>query len=216
MAAEWNGERQAKRVELAGAPKRLPEIFAGLAAAGAPVSALFGGAARDADLGALWGEERRIKDYDLRCWLDPALMKDSAWEARFGAALLAAFPGAELDMEPSLGTGRMRHIVRWDGIELDISARPRPRPDASPQDCAIDRALDSDASLSAVAIASDLSAWCEALYLDDRQNKTLSFYPGVEPNRLASYSQRMIGKFPSATPRFLEAPGVARPRAPKA
>lgn len=201
--AAWSGVKTAERLELAAAPAHLEEVFSRLAAAGAPVCALFGGAARDADLGALWGEPRAIKDYDLRCWLAPELLSQPDWENRFGQALLSAFPGSRLEMEPSAGTGRLRHVLRWEGLELDISARPAPSAHATPAQCAIDRALDSDASLSAVAIASDMSAWCESRYLGDRQTRTLSFYPGVEPDRLAAYSQRMTAKFPNASVCFL-------------
>jgi hypothetical protein len=202
---QWNG-KAARPVDLAARPEHLEEIFQRLAQAGAPVAALFGGAARDADLGALWDSPRVIKDYDLRCWLDPSFMAEPDWERSFGAALLSAFEGSTLRMAPSAGTGRLRHALDWRGVELDVSARALPKPESTPRDCAVDRALDSDANVSAVAIASDMSAWCEALYEDARHSRELVFYPNDDAGRRGAYAKRMLEKFPESAATFLPTP----------
>ena len=202
MSTYIEGAKSALPIELAQTPPRLGEIFERLARAGAPEAALFGGAARDADLGELWSSPRPIRDYDLRCWLDPQAMRGD-WDERFGQALLKAFEGSTLSMEASAGTGRLRHVLRWEGVELDISARAKPFPQAGSRDCAIDRALDSDANLSAVAIASDMTAWCERLYERARQTRELIFYPNADSSRLAAYAERMVQKFPSSPVIFM-------------
>jgi hypothetical protein len=178
-------------------PDRVADLFIHLG--NAPLvkaSALFGGAPRDADLGALWGEARPAKDYDIRVWLSHTAMKDPHWQYELGVQLSRAFPGSTLNMEPAAGTGRLRHVLRWEGLELDISARETPRFGMSSIDVAKERALDSDASLSSIAIASDGTCWCEAQYAIDRQARALTFYPGSDPARLAAYESRMRRKFP--------------------
>lgn len=201
----WAGKR-ACSVELAALPPMLLEIFERLEAAGARAACLFGGAARDADLEALWGQPRPIKDYDLRCWIAPSTMRQKTWEADFGLALMRAFEGSSMEMAKSAGTGRLRHVLRWRCLELDVSARPRPEGQATSSDCARERALDADASLSAVAVDSDLRGWCEALYAADRAARRLSYYPGVDPARLAAYRERLRAKFPDIPERHMASP----------
>lgn len=167
-------EKKVVAIKLSALPPCLPEIFKRLTKAGSSASALFGGAVRDADLEALWGVSRPIKDYDLRCWLPPSVSRDSEWEARFGLALMAAFEGSSMMMKPSAGTGRLRHVLTWRGIELDISARPRPNAASTSAEVACERALDADASLSAVSIDQELNAWCEELYAVDRQERRIT------------------------------------------
>lgn len=210
----WTG-KQARAVELAVLPPLLPEVFERLARAGSKASALFGGAARDADLSALWGVRRDPKDYDLRCWLAPGFMLRSDWEARFGLALLGAFEGSSLAMAPSAGTGRLRHAIAWRGLELDVSAGALPRPGAGSADAARERALDADASLSAVAVDEGLLGWCEAAYAQDRAARRLSYYPGVEPGRARAYRERMRAKFPGLPERFQAQEPVISAPAPK-
>jgi hypothetical protein len=201
QVAPWMG-KQVQRIDLEAIPILLPEIFARLRKAGASCSAVFGGAARDTDLSALWGAERPIKDYDMRCWLPPTVFFLDDWEAGFGLALMGAFEGSSLAMEPSAGTGRLRHVIRWRGLELDISARKRPAASSSSEDCARERALDGDASLSSVAIDESLSGWCESLYAIDRKERAISYYPGQYPQRLEAYRERMRAKFPRLAERY--------------
>lgn len=198
----WTG-KQACSIKLAAYPPMLPEIFERLKAAGVKASCLFGGAVRDADLGALWGAPRSIKDYDLRCWMGSSFMLRASWEPDLGLALMRVFEGSSMEMSKSVGTERLRHVLRWRGLELDISARSSPSGSCDTADCAKERALDSDASLSAVSIDSELHGWCEALYAADRVARRVSYYPGVEPSRMGAYRERMRAKFPSLPERFM-------------
>lgn len=178
-------------------PERSAELFIHLHNVPlAKACAIFGGAPRDADLGALWGQPRPPKDYDIRVWLSHSAFKDPHWQYELGIQLTRAFPGSTLNMEPAAGTGRLRHVLRWEGLELDVSAREAPRFGMTSVDVAKERALDSDASLSSIAIASDGSCWCEAQYAIDRVARVLTFYPGTDPARLAAYESRMRRKFP--------------------
>lgn len=106
-----------------------------------------------------------------------------AWELSLAQRVSEAFDGAMVELTPSAGTGRLRHVAFWRGIEMDISAREAPAGAWVKGACAMDRAMDSDASLSAIAIDPDLNAWCESQYEVDRVLKRLSFYPQSDADR---------------------------------
>lgn len=201
----WLGEKRCVATTLSAYPAHCEELFKRLKRLGPVDGALFGGALRDADLGAYWAEPRAIKDYDVRLWM-PIGSLSGAWEQSLAKRISEVFEGAVVELTPSAGTGRLRHVAFWQGIEMDISAREAPAGKLIKGACAMDRAMDSDASLSAIAIDFDLNAWCEAQYEIDRARKRLSFYPQPDQDRAMVYRQRMIGKFPHLNARDLSAP----------
>lgn len=159
--------------------------------------ALFGGAVRDADYAAYHGEYRPVNDYDLRVWLPGDAHEERVREyvARLGG--LAATPVREV---PSAGTGRIRYCLDYRGAEMDVSIRTPVTTSLAVARVAIERAGDSDAGLSSVAIAPDGTAWATSEYAADRNNRTLTIYP--RPNaerRLREYTARMREKFPDHT-----------------
>lgn len=196
------GGQPVEAVILFGEPPLAREIFARLAAAGLPKAAIFGGCVRDADCSVAWREEVPIKDYDVRVWIEDA----SPSGTRDAVVRLEAALGVQSRIEPSLGTGRPRHAFDFAGAELDVSFRTAPMaPGAdAPEAVAIDRALDSDAALSSVALDPAMRAWARPEYAGDRDHRTLSFFPIADPDREAAYVARMSAKFPELSVRHIE------------
>lgn len=191
-------------VDLLALPPLAAPLMERLLSAGFLDCALFGGAVRDADCSAAWGVSIPIKDYDVRVWISGET-EERALE-RISRAL-----GCASRPEPSLGTGRVRHVFEWRGSEIDLSIRPAPAEASShPARVAIERAADSDAALGSVALASDLSAWARPEYLLDRDGDRLSFFPSENPERLAAYIARMSAKFPGRPVRMLQYLRAAR------
>jgi hypothetical protein len=163
--------------------------------------ALFGGAVRDAHYSATYPQEPpRINDYDIRVWLPE---DDHEVHTKEFVQRLGAFSGSEVEYRPSAGTGRIRYYLTWEGIELDISVRkpeivvPSNSTSLAVARVALERAGESDAGLSSVAIAPDRTAWAMPEFQRDVTDRTITMYP--RPNsgtRLPEYAERMQRKFP--------------------
>lgn len=194
------GGQPVVRIGLLAEPPLAREIFRRLEQAGLGRCAIFGGAVRDADCSAAWGEAVPIKDYDVRVWLgdaSPSTLQEAVRrvEDAFGAASR---------VEPSLGTRRPRQMVVFKGIEIDMSFRLAPAASDQIEGVAIDRALDSDVGLSSVALAPDMTAWARPEYIEDRDGRTLGFFPISDASREAAYVARMTSKFPGLAVRRIE------------
>lgn len=156
--------------------------------------ALFGGAIRDTDYAAYHGEYRPVNDYDVRIWLAE---DDHEQRLQEFAASLGSVSVSTVRETPTFGSHHIRYCFEYRGAELDISVRPPKNTSLDPGRVAIERAGDSDAGLSSVAIAQDGSVWATPEYLNDRNNRTTTIYhrPNAE-RRLREYTERMQVKFP--------------------
>lgn len=183
-------------VHLAGTLPLATEIFEGLAKAGAPHAAIFGGAPRDALYEAYHHVTRPIKDYDIRIWTRDDY---KATETALVHALNQQFGPNTIEL--AAGTGRPRYMFNFHGAKLDVSIRPAP-------DCwknkniplaavAIERAGDSDVGISSVALDPKQNIWATQDFLADFYQKTLTVYCGPDQDRLKAYSERMQAKFPN-------------------
>jgi hypothetical protein len=198
-APAWINGQPVIEVALLGEPPLAREIFKTLKEAGFEQAAIFGGAARDADCSAAWGTVVPIRDYDVRVWM-PAGMTEFEAVGRVERAF-----GVSSRAEASLGTGRPRCCFEIDGVEIDLSLRHAPESATDgPAAAAIDRALDSDAAISSIAIDPGMRAWARPEYLEDRDGGTLSFFPIDVPEREAAYMGKMAKKFPGRPVRRVE------------
>ena len=184
----------AKKVECIGLMALLPnikDIFNRLPLSGSPACALFGGAFRGLDLSDGWGESIAIKDYDLRAGMPSDKMIDG-WCSRWASELFCAFGGVEVEVVPSLGTARLRNVVKLEGIEFDIGARLCPGQSMGSLDCSIARALDSHAGLCFIALPSDMQAVRQARYLADAKDGIVSLYhPSDDSEKSMAYAKRL-------------------------
>ena len=196
-AINTNKETRCVSIELLNTPPLLDECFQLLEDSGAVHFALFGGAIRDADYSARYNKLCQIKDYDLRVWL-PADEHEQHLQAFIKR--LEQNSGFSIQETPSLGTGKIRYCLDYNGVEFDISVRPIPatwqNKAIPPEAVAIDRACDSDAGICSVAIDPQKRAWAMPEYMLDQTQKTLTMYPNLDAVRKHAYAKRMKNKFP--------------------
>lgn len=188
--------RRIQEVNLTAMPAKLDECFEIMQEVGVEQYALFGGAVRDTDYAAYHGVDRAIKDYDVRVWLPPEEYDQQLAEF---VANLGKVTISPLRTVPAGGTPHVRYCFEFSGTEMDVSVRPGKDGARSVAATAIDRALDADIGLSAVAIAPDKTAWATPEYIADRDKCTLTVYPDPNIDRLADYTARMMGKYPDHT-----------------
>lgn len=184
-------------LQLSALPPYINDIFAHLKNSGAKHFTLYGGAMRDVDLGSRSATPKSPKDYDLRIWFPPETIE--ADTQRF-LARMAACIDAPWNTIPAEGTPYQRHIGQYRGIELDVSIRAIPQSlhgtVLTPFAVAHDRILDSDASLSAIALDPEMNAWARPEYLSDRDNGIITLFFSGDDARQASYAARMRQKYP--------------------
>ncbi len=169
-----------------------------IADAGLPLCAAFGGCLRDAQRDVL------PKDIDIRVWSDETQQAIDQLRRYFG--------------EPAkvLGTPEKRRVLwhvqtpeslstKGTTTELDVSIRKSPFEHASALDVAKDRACDSDANISAIAMTPQGVIVTEARYQEIDDGKIL-YYPSDNMERVQAYKQRMQAKFPEMTHELIKPP----------
>lgn len=184
----------ALKINLLAYPRHMQTCFALLAACGATHYALFGGAVRDTDCAARYNIACAIKDYDIRIWMTPERWDDFL-------ARVARHVNAPLQRAPAPGTDRLRYLVQLNGHELDLSFGNInvEQMQALPINAvAIDRIFNSDIALSAVAIDPTGQAWARKAYSEDRDNKTLTVYPGKNCGKDYDLFKKDAGKISGA------------------
>ncbi len=184
------------QVDLKALPPLVESIARLLKAAGASHFAFFGGALRDADYSARHGEIRQIKDYDIRVWFPDERLEVQREQFLRDLEIVA---GGKVQELPCPGTNKLHYILPFQGSELDISIREIPaqwKMNVPTEAVAQERAADSDIGLCSIALDPAFCAWARPEYLVDQEQKTLTVFPIADMDRKASYTARMLAKFP--------------------
>ena len=147
---------------------------------------IFGGSIRDSDLKQK--NDSAIKDYDIRIWSDKT-------DDVVCSSILSQLSLSEYKKVKCEGTDYYRYIFVYDEIEFDISIRQIPTCTITIEDCAKERAMNSDIGLSAIAISPSKKCWVHPQYIYDRDNGTLTLIK-EQSIRTSAYMKRMLLKFP--------------------
>lgn len=172
-------------------PPHTRKIFQLLELAGAKYYALFGGAVRDHNY-----KEKTIetKDYDIRIWLPEK--EDYEKDLKQFITFLESYTQAKVIEMPCIGSQKIRHCFTWNNVELDLTIRPYKITPLTPLHAvALDRIMEADAGISAVAIDPTFTGWARPEYISDNKNKTLTIYNHHHLYRRISYARRLHRKF---------------------